>query len=139
MSTLGLFETASLCKKKADSLNLTASSRRFSVFELRWDISSEAFKERFRVVFVSHRRHAVTGILQSEPFSQSWSSWKQREEKRDSLYNMIKIAKETTVHILIIECTNIKINHSDRQYCHKSQERQDIWEQIKQENALNLF
>ena len=86
MSAVGLCESVCLCNKKADSLNLTASSRRFSIFELRWSKYSEAFKEHFRVVFVSHREHAVTGILQSELFSQSQSSWKQREEKRDSRY-----------------------------------------------------
>lgn len=89
-------------------------------------------------MFVCSRARAVPGILQSQLFTQSPGSWKQRKKKKNSLH-VIKIAKETTVHMVIIQCTDIKIKHSDRQYYHKSQERQDIWKQGKEENALTLF
>jgi len=56
----------------------------------------------------------VTGVSESQLFAQGPSSGKQREEKRES-HRMIKIAKETTVHIVIIQCTDLKIKHTDRQ------------------------
>ena len=56
----------------------------------------------------------MTGVSESQLFAQGPSSGKQREEKRES-HRMIKIAKETTVHIVIIQCTDLKIKHTDRQ------------------------
>lgn len=121
MSTLGSSETACLWARKAESLNLNAAGD-FSVSELRgvwWDLEGASSRS------VCFWQTAVTGISQPELFTRSPSSWKWREEKEDP-HHLITIATESTVHSVIIQSTDIKIKHSDRQYYPESPERLDI-------------